>query len=174
MSTDKKIYITSFETPIGMMWIGSGKNGVIKISLGNIAQRDFFSYVKKHYTDDMVVTDKEYNAGVLQELNEYFRGERRNFSLKTDISTATEFQKKVWMKVCEIPYGETTTYGQIAKRIANPRATRAVGGANNRNNIPIIIPCHRVIGRDGELVGYGGGLFIKRVLLEHEAKMSGK
>lgn len=103
----------------------------------------------------------------IRELDEYFAGERRIFTLPIQ-PYGTEFQKKVWRALCDIPYGETRSYGQIARAVGNPKACRAVGMANNHNPISIVIPCHRVIGADGSLTGYGGGLKIKEKLLELE------
>lgn len=106
-----------------------------------------------------------------RQLCEYFAGERREFSLPLN-PRGTEFQKRVWRALETIPYGETRCYQQIAEAIGQPRATRAVGMANNRNPLPILIPCHRVIGKDGSLTGYGGGLDIKKALLSLETGRS--
>jgi methylated-DNA-[protein]-cysteine S-methyltransferase len=111
------------------------------------------------------------NAGPLPEaarqLQEYFAGNRRDFDLPLRLS-GTEFQQRVWRALTEIPYGETWSYGELAKRIGNPNASRAVGLANGRNPIAILVPCHRVIGADGSLTGYGGGVSRKQWLLAHE------
>ncbi len=111
------------------------------------------------------------NAGPLAEavrqLGEYFAGNRREFDLPLRMH-GTEFQRCVWRALNEIPYGETWSYGELAKRIGNPNASRAVGLANGRNPISILVPCHRVIGADGSLTGYGGGLQRKQWLLAHE------
>lgn len=108
------------------------------------------------------------------QLMEYFQGRRKKFSLPLE-PQGTEFQKKVWEALCRIPYGQTKSYGEIAAWIGNPKACRAVGGANNKNPIMIFIPCHRVIGADGALVGFGGGLEAKRYLLDLESgKQIGK
>jgi methylated-DNA-[protein]-cysteine S-methyltransferase len=101
------------------------------------------------------------------QLTEYFAGARRRFDLPLGMP-GTPFQQRVWQELAQIPFGETWSYGQLAKRIGNPGASRAVGLANNRNPISIIVPCHRVIGADGSLTGYGGGLDRKRWLLAHE------
>lgn len=108
-----------------------------------------------------------------KQLQEYFEGKRKNFNLPLE-PIGTEFQRKVWKALQAIHYGETRSYGEIAKMIENPKAARAVGMANNRNPISIFIPCHRVIGSNGKLVGYGGGLEIKKYLLnlEKEDKIS--
>lgn len=102
------------------------------------------------------------------QLLEYFQGKRKEFVLPLS-PNGTKFQQKVWQALCTIPYGETRSYGQIAAQIGQPKASRAVGGANNRNPIMIFIPCHRVIGADGSLTGFGGGLEAKKYLLELEA-----
>lgn len=101
------------------------------------------------------------------ELNEYFEGKRTEFSVKLS-PQGTEFQKKVWNQLLNIAYGKTASYSNIATAIGNPKASRAIGNANNKNPIPIIIPCHRVIGKSGKLVGYASGLNIKIKLLELE------
>jgi methylated-DNA-[protein]-cysteine S-methyltransferase len=101
------------------------------------------------------------------ELREYFAGDRREFSVPLDF-TGTDFQNKVWRALQSIPFGETRSYGQLAQQIGSPSASRAVGAANGRNPIPIILPCHRVIGSSGSLTGFGGGLAMKAQLLAHE------
>lgn len=101
------------------------------------------------------------------QLLEYFAGERRIFDLPLSIH-GTPFQEKVWAALRDIPYGETRSYQQVAELIGNPKAVRAVGMANNRNPLPILIPCHRVVGKDGKLVGYAGGIARKRALLDLE------
>ncbi|MBU8901958.1 MAG: methylated-DNA--[protein]-cysteine S-methyltransferase, partial [Victivallales bacterium] len=106
-------------------------------------------------------------AAAHKQLEEYFSGKRKSFCLNLNIC-GTDFQKKVWTELLNIPYGETRTYQDIAFAIGNPKASRAVGGANNKNKIPIIIPCHRVIGKGGSLVGFGGGLERKKQLLKLE------
>ena len=102
-----------------------------------------------------------------RQLNDYFAGKRKFFSVELDFK-GTSFQKKVWAALLTIPFGETRSYGQIAKQIKNPKAVRAVGAANGANPIAIIVPCHRVIGASGALTGYGGGLPVKKWLLEFE------
>ena len=104
-----------------------------------------------------------------RQLAEYFAGVRRAFSVPLK-PEGTEFQRSVWTALRSIPYGDTASYGEIAGRIGNPKACRAVGGANNRNPIAIIQPCHRVVGTNGSLVGYAGGLEVKKFLLELERK----
>jgi methylated-DNA-[protein]-cysteine S-methyltransferase len=115
------------------------------------------------------------DAGALAEparqLAEYFAGERTAFDLEL-APHGTAFQQQVWERLLEIPYGKTTTYGTLANALGNPRSVRAVGLANGRNPISIVVPCHRVIGADGSLVGYGGGIERKRALLALEAEVA--
>lgn len=110
------------------------------------------------------LTDKVYG-----QLSEYLKGERKIFDFKYEVD-GTEFQKKVWQALCDIPYGETRTYKQIAVAIGKPKASRAVGMANNKNPIIIAVPCHRVVGSNGKLVGYVGGIEMKKSLLLLEEK----
>jgi methylated-DNA-[protein]-cysteine S-methyltransferase len=105
----------------------------------------------------------------IHQLDEYFKGKRKEFTVKL-LLEGTEFQKRVWNQLIRIPYGETVSYKDVAEAIGNVKAVRAVGNANGSNNISIIIPCHRVIGNSGKLVGYGGGLDRKQWLLDHEAE----
>ncbi len=111
--------------------------------------------------------------GLKSQLRDYFKGRRRQFNLPL-APHGTAFQRKVWRALRNIPYGETVSYGDIAREVGNPQAVRAVGGANARNPIPIIIPCHRVIGSDGALTGFGGGLKIKQCLLDLERRSAFK
>jgi methylated-DNA-[protein]-cysteine S-methyltransferase len=101
------------------------------------------------------------------QLDAYFAGRRRDFDVRL-APEGTPFQLRVWAALCEIPYGETISYAELARRIGNPNAVRAVGAANGRNPLPIVVPCHRVVGADGSLVGFGGGLDVKRALLDLE------
>ena len=122
-------------------------------------------------------SEEDANASPLPEaarqLQEYFAGNRRDFDLPLRLN-GTLFQQRVWRALTEIPYGETWSYGELAKRIGNPNASRAVGLANGRNPISILVPCHRVIGADGSLTGYGGGLQRKQWLLAHEGLQGGQ
>ena len=105
----------------------------------------------------------------IRQLREYFSGRRRDFDLPLAFA-GTAFQKSVWRQLQEIPYGETISYGELAKRVGNPKASRAVGSANGKNPIPIVVPCHRVIAAGGKLGGFGGGLPTKQSLLDLELK----
>lgn len=108
-----------------------------------------------------------------QQLDEYFQGQRRKFEVPLNLR-GTAFQKQVWAALRKVPFGRTLSYGGIARRIRHPYSGRAVGGANHRNPVAIIIPCHRIIGHNGRLTGYGGGLWRKQWLLDHEKKVAGR
>jgi len=154
-----KIYFTEFASPIGKLRLtgtGAALTGV-------------FMETERHASAQSrdAIRDAAPLCEARQQLDEYFGGERREFSLVLD-ADGTEFQRSVWRALCGIPYGATASYGDIAKRIRNPKAVRAVGLANGRNPLSIIIPCHRVIGADGSLTGYGGGIERKRFLLALE------
>ena len=118
--------------------------------------------------DPTWIRDDDRLAGAATQLGEYFDGSRTDFDLEVRFINGTAFQQRVWRELLEIPYGETRTYADLAAAIGLPTATRAVGAANGRNPISIIVPCHRVLGSDGALTGYGGGIERKRALLELE------
>lgn len=124
-------------------------------------------FLNKNEKDDIKEKKNEFSENIILQLNEYFSGVRKSFDLKLNL-TGTNFQKKVWEALGNIPYGETKSYKEIAIEVGSPKAFRAVGSANNKNPIPIIIPCHRVIGKNGKLVGFAGGLHLKEKLLELE------
>ena len=109
-------------------------------------------------------------ADAEQQLHEYFAGTRRSFDLPLDL-VGTPFQRRAWLALATIPFATTVSYGEQARRLGVPRATRAVGAANGRNPISIVLPCHRVVGASGALTGYGGGLDVKQRLLEHERQV---
>ena len=136
--------------------------GFIKITANNEAINEVI-FVENEEEDNPNALTQE----VTNQLMEYFEGKRKVFNLPLS-PIGTSFQQAVWEALCSIPYGETRSYGEIAKMIGNPKASRAVGMANNRNPISIIIPCHRVIGASGKLVGYGGGIDKKIYLLNLE------
>jgi methylated-DNA-[protein]-cysteine S-methyltransferase len=143
-----------YSSPIGPLEISGTPDGIVSVT-----------FVKRRLPNDRNLP-KCVDEGI-QQLDEYFRGSRKPFSLKL-LLQGTPFQKLVWQRLQRIPYGKSASYGDVARAIDHPHAYRAVGNANNRNPIAIIIPCHRVIGSDGNLVGYGGGLWRKEWLLNHE------
>ena len=162
-----KTYYGIFDSSLGVVCIASTEKGACKIALPEESEGDFFGWLRARFGPQNVIEDRSRNEGVLAELESYLAGELREFDSPLDLR-GTEFQRKVWREVRTIPYGTTCSYRDIAKRIGHPRAYRAVGAANRANPIPIIVPCHRVIGRDGSLRGYGGGLAMKERLLRLE------
>ena len=123
--------------------------------------------MKRRHDDSWSEDNKPFNA-VIKQLDEYFDGKRQDFDLPLR-PAGTEFQRQVWQALQQIPYGETWSYGKLAKHVGTPNAYRAVGAANGINPIPVIIPCHRVIGSNGKLTGFGGGLEAKAFLLNLES-----
>jgi O-6-methylguanine DNA methyltransferase len=147
-------------SPVGSLFLAASTKGLVRL--------EFEARVQKLSPDTIQLREsKPALAPYLRELNDYFAGERREFSLPLDLR-GTEFQLACWRALLEIPYGETRSYRDIAQAIGHPHAYRAVGMSNNRNPIAIVVPCHRVIASSGSLCGYGGGLDIKRKLLDLE------
>jgi len=151
---------TTLESPVGPLLLAGDERALRRVSFENSKRCKALEPDWKR--------DNAPFAEVVRQLRAYFHGELKDFDLPL-APEGTEFQLRVWRGLREIPYGETISYGQLARRIGNPRAIRAVGLANGCNPIPIIIPCHRVIGSDGSLTGFGGGLPIKRKLLALES-----
>lgn len=153
------------ESPIGPLRLVSDGSGLTELDLRPCPKRQLSA-------DEWRESPGLRTLSVAAEqLKQYFAGERRVFKLSL-APAGTSFQQRVWAALQEIPYGTTWSYGQLAAHIGNAGAARAVGLANNRNPIAIIIPCHRVIGADGSLVGYGGGLPMKEWLLQHEGALA--
>jgi methylated-DNA-[protein]-cysteine S-methyltransferase len=157
-----QIFTAVFESPIGSLEIKAEEKGILEV---NFVEKSGLMRPPGGAAAD----GPEVLRACLSQLEEYFRGKRTSFSLPLRLE-GTAFQKKVWAALLRVPFGKTTTYGAIAAAVGNTRAGRAVGGANHRNPVSIIVPCHRVIGSDGRLTGYGGGLWRKEWLLEHEKK----
>lgn len=149
-----------YDTKIGRIQIEENGEAITKIH-----------YVKKDIQENTEGKETKLLKEAIKQLNEYFEGKRSSFNLQL-APEGTEFQKKVWNALREIPFGETKSYGEIARIIGNEKASRAVGMANNKNPIMIVIPCHRVIGANGKLVGYAAGLEVKEMLLNLEKNYS--
>lgn len=149
------------DSPVGPLLLVGDEAGLRAI--------DFLNGRRNVAPDPRWVEDRTSLMPVIEQLKAYFAGELERFELQL-APEGTEFQKKVWNELCNIGYGETISYGELARRIGNAKASRAVGLANGSNPIPIIIPCHRVIGSNGKLTGYGGGLEIKEKLLALEQR----
>ncbi len=152
---------TQIDSPIGPLLLAADETGLRRI--------EFMSSKRAHPPEANWQEDARPLKEVMRQLCAYFAGKLEDFDLPL-APEGTDFQQKVWRRLCDIPFGETISYGQLAQRIGNPNASRAVGLANGSNPIPIIIPCHRVIGSNGKLTGYGGGLPIKEKLLALERR----
>jgi methylated-DNA-[protein]-cysteine S-methyltransferase len=155
------------DTPIGTLLVATTDRGLCQISFDPDRGLDELSEAAGR----RVLRVPRRIDAVRRELDEYFEGRRTEFDLPLDVSRVPEFQRVVLHELALVPYGEVTTYGALAARVGKPRAARAVGGAMNRNPIPIVLPCHRVIGASGSLTGYGGGLDRKRALLKLEGAL---
>ncbi len=155
------ILYTTIQSPIGELLLTSDGKSFTGLTMQN--QKDAAAPTKHWQRDDAALEQAR------AQLQAYFAGELRDFELPL-AANGTPFQQRVWRALCDIPYGETISYGELARRIGQPAASRAVGLANGQNPISIVVPCHRVIGANGSLTGYGGGLERKRWLLAHESK----
>ncbi|MGH4139960.1 methylated-DNA--[protein]-cysteine S-methyltransferase [Clostridium sp.] len=157
-----KIGYDTYDSPIGLIHVVVDEIGVKKV---DIFEEDWIEYKNKH---EFIKKDVELCKEVIVQLDEYFKGKRKNFNIPLSIE-GTPFRKKVWKALQDIPYGETRNYLQIAEAIGNPKAVRAVGQANKNNQLPIIVPCHRVIGKNGNFVGFAGNRTpTQKLLLEIE------
>lgn len=149
-------HIFSYQTNIGKISIMENGTAITNLY-----------FPEENHPPDVTVKETPLLKKAGEQLQDYLAGKEKSFELPF-APKGTEFQKDVWKALQEIPYGETRSYGEVAKRIGNPKAYRAVGMSNNKNPLPIFIPCHRVIGANGKLVGYAGGLDIKKYLLNLE------
>jgi methylated-DNA-[protein]-cysteine S-methyltransferase len=155
----RQLYKAYYDSPIGILEITGTEQGITAVH-----------FVEKKQNPDPSIPLPLKDC--CKQLYEYFVGDRKDFSLKLQLE-GTNFQKKVWNQLMKIPYGRMVSYKEVAAAVKNEKAVRAVGSANGRNNIAIIIPCHRVIASDGTLGGYGGGLWKKEWLLNHEKEHGG-
>ena len=157
---DSRIFYTTLDSPVGKLFLTSNGEAITEL------------FMEKHKGGPKPIGDWRRDDTLFREaadqLRAYFAGELTEFDLPLATGGAP-FQQRVWAELRRIPYGSTMSYGELARRIGNPKASRAVGAANGSNPISIIIPCHRVIGSDGRLTGYGGGIDRKAWLLDHEA-----
>lgn len=154
-----EIFKTYYNSEIGILEITASAKGIISLGFSESLPEERS-------------VENEHTKKCVKQLDEYFTGKRKRFTLNLDLY-GTDFQKKVWMELLAIPYGETRSYIDVAIKLGDEKSVRAVGMANNRNPIALIVPCHRVIGADGKLVGYAGGLWRKDWLLKHEKEYSG-
>ncbi|MGV3487203.1 MAG: methylated-DNA--[protein]-cysteine S-methyltransferase [Tuberibacillus sp.] len=160
------IFIEEMDSPIGPLTVACFEDSLCHIAFGTYEEtnEELRAWTDKHRLAVEFRQNQEYTRDAVKQLNEYFQLKRKYFDLPLTLF-GTPFQVKVWEALRTIEYGETKTYKDIAEMIGQPKAVRAVGGANNKNPLSIIVPCHRVIGANGSLVGYGGGLDKKEILL---------
>jgi len=157
----KECYYTYYESPIGLLKIGGTDTYIAELSF--VDNKDQIEHGEPGISDII--------HQCTEELIEFFQGRRRTFDLPVH-QDGTDFQKKVWGELLEIPFGKTISYLDLAKRLGDPKVIRAAASTNGKNKIAIIVPCHRVIGSDKTLVGYSGGLWRKKWLLQHEFKLA--
>jgi O-6-methylguanine DNA methyltransferase len=162
-----EVVYARMDAPVGPIWVAATEKGICMVGLGDGQPEDFFAWLARTVSPQPPREDGAALATALAQLREYFSRLRRAFDLPLD-AHGTGFQKAVWDEIARIPYGATTTYGEIARRVKHPRAARAVGGAVAANPLSIIVPCHRVLGAKGALTGYSGGLEVKAALLRLE------
>jgi methylated-DNA-[protein]-cysteine S-methyltransferase len=171
--TTMNAYLETVDSPAGPLTFAVNEDGALL----------FLSFLEGHYPttieEDLAgegytcLADPARTAHVRRQLAEYASGERTTFDLPV-VLVGTEWQKAVWRELMQVPFGETRTYGELARSLGRPQASRAVGRANGTNRIPLVIPCHRIIGADGSLTGFGGGLHLKTALLTHEGVTVGQ
>lgn len=160
------LYTKLYASPVGILEISATEQGLASVMF---REAEKCPSPQRNESPEM----GEWVAKCMEQLDEYFAGKRQEFAIDLDIQ-GTDFQKSVWNKLIEIPYAENISYLTLARRLGNEKAIRAVGTTNGKNPVSIIVPCHRVIGANGTLVGYGGDLWRKRWLLDHEARVVGK
>jgi methylated-DNA-[protein]-cysteine S-methyltransferase len=158
------VRVDRIDSPVGQLFVAATAKGVCRISYTSEGQEEALARLLGHRLLRVPLDQ------VRRELDEYFQGRRRSFELELDLQV-TPFNRQVLAELARVPYGQLDTYGALAGRVGRPRAARAVGGVMNRNPIPIVLPCHRIVGADGSLTGYAGGLEIKRALLELEGAL---
>ena len=156
---------STYEAPFGVLTVVGSDLGIRYLMFSNDAHP---KPLENLHISDTEIHDSVSDA--ITQLQEYCDGSRRDFDLPLDLQ-GTEFQVAAWRALADIPYGHTASYGQQAASIGRPKAVRAIGGANGRNPVAIVLPCHRIVGADGSLTGFGGGIAVKKWLLDHEQSM---
>ena len=165
-TTRRVVYYAPVRTPVGRLLVAAAERGLVRIGFDR-SQASFVAGLREQLKAE-VIESEEKVADVAAQLKAYFAGERRAFDVPIDLSFASAFQRRVLMAARSVPAGQVVTYGELARRIGTPSASRAVGQALGRNPVPIVIPCHRIVRSDGGLGGYIGGLQVKRKLLQIE------
>jgi len=167
----KKLFKSTVETPIGEMILITSEKGLCFLEYSIIKRNKLIeNRIKKYYSQYEIINEENsIKKQLIKQLHLYFSNKKTNFSLIPMDVKGTDFEKKVWNILAKIPYGKVFTYKEVAIKLGNTNASRAVGGASRRNPVSIIVPCHRVIGTTGSLTGYGGGLSKKSWLIKHES-----
>lgn len=160
----------SFPTPFGRMYLAATDRGLARLSWQQENDDTFVTWIEERFPESLVVHDPEGLAEAERQLREYFSGERDGFDLAVDLCTVSDFDRRVLEAARRISFGQVVPYAELARRIGRPKAARAVGGALGRNPVGIVVPCHRVVRKDGGLGGYGGGVEFKERLLAIEGR----
>jgi methylated-DNA-[protein]-cysteine S-methyltransferase len=164
------IYWCTVPAPIGCVLVAASDSGLLRVSFRH-REESFVDELREH-TEADVVRSPARTADIVEQLRDYFAGERRRFDVRLDLRHVSPFQRRVLLAATRVPAGEVVSYGEIARRIGEPGGSRAVGQALGHNPIPIVIPCHRVVAAGGRIGGYTGGLAIKRKLLRLEGSLA--
>lgn len=177
MGQIETLHVTNMDSAVGPLFLAASGQGLVALEFdarlpGQQSIRPNPRHLREEHRGFRFEESPRQLRAYVGELEEYFAGKRREFTFPLDLR-GTDFQLACWRALLAIPYGETRTYADIARAVGKPNAFRAVGMANNRNPIAIVVPCHRVIASDGTLCGYGGGLDVKRKLLELEGALTG-
>ncbi len=184
MRTDDRssqfISVATFRFDRWLIGLAATGKGLARIAFPAQSKRSFLADIKRRFPGARIVESPHASGGgrllaeARRQITEYLSGRLRDFNVKMDLRQVTPFQRRVLLATRKIPYGKTASYGEVAHRVGSPRAARAVGGVQSRNPLPLCIPCHRVIGADGSLVGFGGGLELKSLLLDLERKSAAR
>lgn len=166
----RKVYWTSFDSKIGTIYVASTTKGVCKITIPGNTKREFMQWLSRAFPNDEIIESQSRNRQMISEINRYLDQKLVKFHSRLDL-IGSDFQKRIWKELMKIRYGQTTTYRDLAKKVNQPGAYQAVGRANGDNPLPIVIPCHRVIGTDQGLRGYGAGVKTKEFLLRLEGAL---
>ncbi len=161
---------STFTTQIGVVYVASTDKGVCKITIPGQTKKDFFAWLERHADGGTITESKRRHKRVAEQLNRYFSRKLVKFNVRLDI-IGTPFQRLVWKELRKVRYGTSVSYKELSKRVGMPKAAQTVGRANGANPLPIIIPCHRVLGSDSRLVGYAAGVKTKEFLLRLEGAL---
>ncbi len=168
------LFVTDIDTPIGRLTAGASEEGILFLEFGDNKKPSYTERIFRNLQDiGFKEADNNHLINLRRELEEYFDGKRKEFSVQV-VMQGTEFQKVIWLALVKIPFGSAVSYLELAESLGNTGSVRAVANANAKNPVAIVIPCHRVIGENGKLTGYAGGLWRKKWLIDHESKYSGK